>query len=265
MDGNTKIVPNIHCFQGNPVTLLHVSFAVKRSVLVTLGWFGFNYYDGCCQRYVLFCTAYSNATVGLGNLLSVNWVLHLLVNLSWWYTPLVCEHKLLTRQHGRLQWLICETIQSDSKLLSVFPWPNFQTGNKKIKLLTKYESVPQKVLLLIESILQNVKQLQHALLSWHVRCPSGIQFPSKCLQHLRCNCFDRNNNSELQFIEGGHRGLYIIRYAHVNKIILGGPYSAYLFRRAAHAQRKGIPSTCVMALKPKLDHTTWPMWLVKRW
>jgi hypothetical protein len=22
---------------------------------------------------------------------------------------------------------------------------------------------------------------------------------------LRCNCFDRSNNSELQFIEGGHR------------------------------------------------------------
>jgi hypothetical protein len=34
----------------------------------------------------------------------------------------------------------------------------------------EYESVTQKkVLLLVESILQNAKQLRHALLSWHVR------------------------------------------------------------------------------------------------
>jgi hypothetical protein len=36
-----------------------------------------------------------------------------------------------------------------------------------MKLLTKYESVTQKVLLRIESMLQNAKQLQHARLSWH--------------------------------------------------------------------------------------------------
>jgi hypothetical protein len=41
---------------------------------------------------------------------------------------------------------------------------DFQTGNKK-KLLTKYENVTQKVLLPVESILQNAKQLQHARLS----------------------------------------------------------------------------------------------------
>jgi hypothetical protein len=52
---------------------------------------------------------------------------------------------------------------------------NFQTGNNKIKLLTEYENVTEKVLLVIESILQNAKHL-----SWHIRCPSGIQFPSKC-------------------------------------------------------------------------------------
>jgi hypothetical protein len=45
---------------------------------------------------------------------------------------------------------------------------NFQIGNNKIKLLTEYETVTQKVLLLIESILQNAKQLQHARLSWYV-------------------------------------------------------------------------------------------------
>jgi hypothetical protein len=39
---------------------------------------------------------------------------------------------------------------------------NFETGNKKIKLLTEYKNVTQKVLLVIESILQNDKQLQHA-------------------------------------------------------------------------------------------------------
>jgi hypothetical protein len=49
---------------------------------------------------------------------------------------------------------------------------NFQTGNNQIKLLTEYESVTQKVLLLIESILKNAKQLQHARLSWHV---SGLK------------------------------------------------------------------------------------------
>jgi hypothetical protein len=37
-----------------------------------------------------------------------------------------------------------------------------QTRNNKIKLLTEYESVIQKVLLVIESILQNVNQLQNA-------------------------------------------------------------------------------------------------------
>jgi hypothetical protein len=37
----------------------------------------------------------------------------------------------------------------------------------------EYESVTQKVLIPLESILQNAKQLQHARLSWHVRCPCG--------------------------------------------------------------------------------------------
>jgi hypothetical protein len=56
---------------------------------------------------------------------------------------------------------------------------NFQIENNKIKLLNEYEIVTQKVLLLIESIPQNAKQLQHMRLSWHVRCPRGIQFSSK--------------------------------------------------------------------------------------
>jgi hypothetical protein len=43
-----------------------------------------------------------------------------------------------------------------------------------MKLLTEHESVTQKVLLLIESELQNAKQLQHARLSWHVRYPGGV-------------------------------------------------------------------------------------------
>jgi hypothetical protein len=39
---------------------------------------------------------------------------------------------------------------------------NFQIGGNRIKLLTEYESENQKVLLLLESILRNVKQLQRA-------------------------------------------------------------------------------------------------------
>jgi hypothetical protein len=34
---------------------------------------------------------------------------------------------------------------------------NFQIGNNKIKVRKEYESVAQKVLLLLESILQNAK------------------------------------------------------------------------------------------------------------
>jgi archaellum component FlaC len=42
---------------------------------------------------------------------------------------------------------------------------NFEIENNKIKLLTEYENVTQKVLILAESMLQNAKQLQHARLS----------------------------------------------------------------------------------------------------
>jgi hypothetical protein len=44
----------------------------------------------------------------------------------------------------------------------------------------EYESVSQKVLLSVESLLQNAKQFQCAHLLWHIRCPSGIQFLLKC-------------------------------------------------------------------------------------
>jgi hypothetical protein len=39
---------------------------------------------------------------------------------------------------------------------------NFQAGNDKIKLLTEYERVTQNVLLAVELILHNAKQLRHA-------------------------------------------------------------------------------------------------------
>jgi hypothetical protein len=45
---------------------------------------------------------------------------------------------------------------------------NFQIENKETKLLMHYESITQKVLLVIEPILQNAKQLQRARLSWRV-------------------------------------------------------------------------------------------------
>jgi hypothetical protein len=38
---------------------------------------------------------------------------------------------------------------------------NFQNEKNKIKLLTEYENVTQKVSLFIESILQDAKRLQH--------------------------------------------------------------------------------------------------------
>jgi hypothetical protein len=40
--------------------------------------------------------------------------------------------------------------------------------------MTEYESVTEKVSFGIESILQIPKQLQHARLSKHVRCPSFL-------------------------------------------------------------------------------------------
>jgi hypothetical protein len=73
---------------------------------------------------------------------------------------------------------VSDTIQGDSKLSPGFSWPIIFKMKKT--LFAGYENVTQNVLLLIESILQNVKKLQHARLSWHVICPSGIQFPSKC-------------------------------------------------------------------------------------
>jgi hypothetical protein len=48
---------------------------------------------------------------------------------------------------------------------------DLQTGNN-IKLLTEYESATQAVLLLIESMLHNAKQLQHARLYFDV---SGLK------------------------------------------------------------------------------------------
>jgi hypothetical protein len=51
-------------------------------------------------------------------------------------------------------------VEGDSKLLSGFPSSIiFQIGESKIKLLTEYENVTQRVLLPIDSMLQNAKQL----------------------------------------------------------------------------------------------------------
>jgi hypothetical protein len=61
---------------------------------------------------------------------------------------------------------------------------NFQNGKYKIKLLAEYESLTQQVLLFVESVLQNAKQLQHMHLSWHVRYPSGIQFPPQVFSSI---------------------------------------------------------------------------------
>jgi hypothetical protein len=65
---------------------------------------------------------------------------------------------------------------------------NFQTGSKKIKRLTEYENVTQRVLFTIESICRMLKQLQHERLSWHVGYPSGIQTLPGFDQHLPAKC-----------------------------------------------------------------------------
>jgi hypothetical protein len=46
---------------------------------------------------------------------------------------------------------------------------NIQNAINTIKLVIEYESVTQRVLLLIESILQNAIQRQHKRLSYHVK------------------------------------------------------------------------------------------------
>jgi hypothetical protein len=55
----------------------------------------------------------------------------------------------------------CDTglkIQGDSKILSGFSWPIiFKLDNYKTKLLMEYEIVTQRVLLFIDSKLQNAK------------------------------------------------------------------------------------------------------------
>jgi hypothetical protein len=56
---------------------------------------------------------------------------------------------------------------------------NFQTGKNQINLLTEYKTVPEKVLLLRESILQTAKQLQHG--AFLGKLPGFDQhLPAKC-------------------------------------------------------------------------------------
>jgi hypothetical protein len=65
---------------------------------------------------------------------------------------------------------------------------NFQIGNNKIKWLSEYESEIEKVLLFMQSTLQNAKQFQHARILWHVRCPRDIQTLPGFDQHLSAKC-----------------------------------------------------------------------------
>jgi hypothetical protein len=52
-----------------------------------------------------------------------------------------------------------------------------------------YKNVTQKVLLHIESILQNAKQLQYARLSLHVRCPGFLDSINIFLRSARSSHF----------------------------------------------------------------------------
>jgi hypothetical protein len=65
-------------------------------------------------------------------------------------------------------------------IVGAFVAYNFQTAENKIKLLTKCEIATQNVVLFIETMQQIAKQLQYTRPSFHVTCPSDIQFPSKC-------------------------------------------------------------------------------------
>jgi hypothetical protein len=56
-------------------------------------------------------------------------------------------------------------IEGDSKLLLGFPWPIlFKPEEILIRLFTEFESATQKVLLSLESVVQNVNHLQQARL-----------------------------------------------------------------------------------------------------
>jgi hypothetical protein len=51
---------------------------------------------------------------------------------------------------------------------------NVEIGSNKIKMLKEYENIAQTLLLLLEQMLQNAKQLQHSRFTWHVKYPSFL-------------------------------------------------------------------------------------------
>jgi hypothetical protein len=61
------------------------------------------------------------------------------------------------------------------------------TGNNEIKLLTEHENVTQEVLLLIESIVQNTKQIQHAPFYYVVSDLKIISQVYALFTVLKCN------------------------------------------------------------------------------
>lgn len=78
-------------------------------------------------------------------------------------------------------------LQGDSKLLlGVSVAYNFQNGSNKIKLLMELETC------LLRDIQDN---------------KAVVSSPLRVLQHVRCNCVEWSNNSELQFTERGHSDL----------------------------------------------------------
>jgi hypothetical protein len=89
-----------------------------------------------------------------------------------------------TRVHGVMThkitiacifWWQCRVILNYRRGVR-YLWFSNQKKKNKINLLIEYKNIIRKVLSLMDSILQNAKQLQHARLSWHLRCPSGIEF-----------------------------------------------------------------------------------------
>jgi hypothetical protein len=85
---------------------------------------------------------------------------------------------------------------------------NFQTECSKIKLLTKYESLPLKVLRILESILQNANELQ--LMSLISKLPGFDQrLPAKYSVFQLLFGADHNQSLEIALNNVGYHYLNV--------------------------------------------------------
>jgi hypothetical protein len=71
----------------------------------------------------------------------------------------------------------------------------------------EYESVTQKGLFTVDTVLQNAKKFNMRAFLSTSDVQTVFHFRPSVLQHLRCNSFNLRNNTELEFVEGVHWGL----------------------------------------------------------